>query len=153
MKTNTRDITTTAISESLRTFKAKLESHETELTQAWEEFNEVQAKLVMLGREVLGDEMVTGVPEDIENMVREMYRSNEDEQSFKRMMELWDLEAETRVGKLREEVEKIEPEMVKRMTRVEKVGLTNVMMCLVVIDSNSNWLMHRRRSRMCFSLP
>lgn len=116
-----RRTTITTLDKRLEAFSENIAACETELAKSWREFDEVQAKLVLLGRDVFGDDMVVGAKAEVEEIAR-VQKPHDGRKSFKYTIEMWDQETSTKAEGLREDVKNLEHDFFKKMLKLEKVG-------------------------------
>ncbi|KAF8865001.1 hypothetical protein BDZ45DRAFT_470698 [Acephala macrosclerotiorum] len=105
-KDGKRVVETVEIGKRVEAFKILVEQEEAKLKQAWREWDEVQEEYIELGIDVFGAEAFG--------------RIGEERAGYKKEMELLDLEHNTRVEELEEEIDEIESEAVQTMKTSEK---------------------------------
>ncbi|CZR60412.1 uncharacterized protein PAC_10308 [Phialocephala subalpina] len=105
-KDGKRVVETVEIGQRVEAFKALIEQEEAKLKQAWKEWDEVQEEYIELGIDVFGAEAFS--------------RIGEERAGYKREMELLDLEHNTRVEELEEEIDEIGVEAWQTMKTSEK---------------------------------
>ncbi|KUJ15665.1 flavo protein [Mollisia scopiformis] len=94
------------IGKRVAAFKALIDSEEAKLKQAWKEWDAVQEEYIELGVDVFGAELFG--------------RSEAEGAGYKREIELLDLEHETRVEELEEEINEMGSETLKQMKAAEE---------------------------------
>lgn len=106
---------TFTIGDRVDTFRKLVEKEETQLSEYWKQWDEVQNEYLQLGVEVFGG---NGFGEDGKGVAK----ARDEESGFKREMELLELEYETRFQELEEEIENIKAEFLQAMKASEKVS-------------------------------
>lgn len=99
------------IGQRVESYKAMLAKKEMEVRQCWVDWEKVQKKIIHLGIEVLGPEAFE------EGSVHE-----KEKRGYSRRMELLDIEHETWLEEIEEEIKLIGQEAVEKITAAEKVS-------------------------------
>jgi len=105
---------TFTISDRVDKFRILIEKEETQLSEYWKQWDEVQNEYLQLGVEVFGEK---GFGEDGKGFAK----ARGEERGWKREMELLEVEYETRTQELDEEVGNIKVEFLQAMKASEKV--------------------------------
>lgn len=102
---------TLQIGQRIEAFKTMLVTKEAELTLYWAEWEKVQAKIVQLGIEVLGAEAFGGTA-----------GHPSEKKGYRKDLEEFDMEHQIWLEEIKEEIQLVGEESVKKMTSTEKVG-------------------------------
>ena len=116
----TKRTTSTPVGERVMEYKLHIETCDTELHDAWTDYFDNMAKMIALGRDILGHDMVVGLNDTIKSMVDELVGQAAGV-SFNKQLALWEVEHNIRVGELRDEVDALVPKATKRISKMDKV--------------------------------
>lgn len=134
---------TFTIGDRVEKFRRLVEKEEMQLGEYWKQWDEVQNEYLGLGVEVFGEK---GFGEDGKGAKR----AKEGERGWKREMELLEVEYETRIQELDEEVGGIKGEFLKIMKASEKVGCYYSRGFVMMLTIYRNWISSQRKSRLDF---
>lgn len=122
-KRNVTHTGVSSISTRIDLFKQHLAAYEDEFTAAWKDFDGIQAQLIVLGRDILGENVIVGIDEAAEGIIKGKRRKQSNDMTFKRTMEAWDIELNVELIELKAEVSDIETQFEKKIGKMEKVCL------------------------------
>jgi hypothetical protein len=135
---------TFTIGDRIEKFRRLVEKEEMQLGDYWKQWDEVQKEYVELGGEVFGEK---GFGEDGKGVKK----VKDGERGWKREMELLEVEYETRIQELDEEVGGIREEFLKVMKTSEKVGCYYSWYSVMMLTFRfRNWISSGRKSRLDF---